>query len=1028
MKKGLSLVLSTAMAVSMFASVAMAETATTTTTTTNAATEAAKVKTSADFKDLSGISAELKTKIDALLAKGIFDGVTEDSFGIDQNMTRAQAAKVLTLIYGIKVDDSVKTSSFSDVKTDDAANGWAIPYIEAAKKAGLVDGVTDTTFVPGQNVTLGQFATMLVKGLGKTVDVTGTPWYKDAVAQAIALKILPEGTDGAKAATRGDLVVGAFGGKAAYDQTQTLTGEAKQAGVTKVEVKFNKAVDDTKAQFDLKRGSTVVNVDAKFADDKKSVVLTVKDGLKLLAGEHTLTVKGLDQEITSKFTTEEEKVTKIDFLNAGDTIAFADKVRVAFKAANQFGEAVSMTAGSFSVFATSGDPIIKKTTDGDLFVELKTNGTGLAQGQSQVSINIYDNNRNITASKVFKVGTAPYISKIETRAPRYSVNEKGLTKIGETAKVSLIEYDQYGNVLVQGSGSVVKPTAHITPNFDQFQDVTIDYNSDGVNEAVVKLKKDAESNSDYTLSIYGGTSTATATIKTVAGKVATKIELVNDGSATFAEGDTDKYVTLVAYDANGEKLSQDDIVQNAKDDRFNINVSGSFLSGPTNDVVGTILDKKNQAIVLAGEHKGKIHIKEVKKGPGYIFASIYSQTGASSNTQQTYNVSSPRVPVTIKVNGDELATKAVAGASTETKLKFYDQNDSEFKKLTDKVPVTENSGTVSYNVYVSTPSNEGFTVTLNDVAITMDGKVFETDEVFDKKIKVVAKNGDTLAAVGKKVEVRVALRKKVGDKIVDDSVRVYSKTVTVIDPKQEKLTYALSAPGDLFQVKEDKTITTAEENEVETAHQHKEVKLTAKDSGGNIVAITAADMIDSVTTTNPTVAEAKQHPENKKIYVMGAKAGTSTLAVTFKNAKGEYEQLTTDVTVKSDAVVVSTITSKATKTVLRSDITKTDGINSLANKLMELKVTDNYGISYNHDAKIDRIDGGQAEVAYDAIKAFDKHLAVRYGISNVNDGATAADITIDQETGKITIDSKVTSFTLTAYAGSKSTQTAVIIK
>ncbi|MBO9604956.1 MAG: S-layer homology domain-containing protein [Paenibacillaceae bacterium] len=175
-------------------------------------------KTSASFQDLQGIDAALKAKIDALLSKGVFEGVSDDSFGIDENTTRAQFAKVLTLIYGVKVDDSVTASSFADVRADDAANGWAIKYIEAAKKAGLIEGMSDTSFAPGDNLTLGQFATALVRGLGEKVDTSGIPWYAYAVKQAIDKKILPDATDGAKLATRADLVVGSFGGQQVYEK------------------------------------------------------------------------------------------------------------------------------------------------------------------------------------------------------------------------------------------------------------------------------------------------------------------------------------------------------------------------------------------------------------------------------------------------------------------------------------------------------------------------------------------------------------------------------------------------------------------------------------------------------------------------------------------------------------------------------------------------------------------------------------------------------------------------------------------
>src|SRR4051794_9100141 len=126
MKKSLSVILSSAMALSMFSSVAFGA-------------------TSADFNDLKDLDAATKAKFDAMISAGIFDGVADKEFGLKDKMNRAQFAKVAALIFGLQVDTSVKTSSFTDVDADDASNGYALPYIEAAYIAGLTDG-----FAPGQ--------------------------------------------------------------------------------------------------------------------------------------------------------------------------------------------------------------------------------------------------------------------------------------------------------------------------------------------------------------------------------------------------------------------------------------------------------------------------------------------------------------------------------------------------------------------------------------------------------------------------------------------------------------------------------------------------------------------------------------------------------------------------------------------------------------------------------------------------------------------------------------------------------------
>ncbi|UJF32984.1 S-layer homology domain-containing protein [Paenibacillus hexagrammi] len=297
MKKTLSLLAASTMAFSFFATSALVGPQ-----GTASAAEAA-VKTSASFTDLQDIDAGLKAKIDAMLEAKIFEGVSEDSFGIHENMTRAQFAKVATLIFGIEVDHTVKVSSFADVHADDPANGWAIPYIEAAKKAGLIDGITDTTFAPGDQVTTGQLDTILLKGLGKKVSMTESPWYADAVKQATGLGIHPAGKAGDTAADRSDLVTSSY---ATNEQIKPTTPETPAAEQTPVSVKSAQAssdnkkitvtldgeVDTTKATLALTKGTASVQTTVAWASDKKSATLTADSALD--AGDYTVTLGGLD--------------------------------------------------------------------------------------------------------------------------------------------------------------------------------------------------------------------------------------------------------------------------------------------------------------------------------------------------------------------------------------------------------------------------------------------------------------------------------------------------------------------------------------------------------------------------------------------------------------------------------------------------------------------------------------------------------------------------------------------------------------
>jgi S-layer homology domain. len=165
----------------------------------------AATKTSADFTDLADLDAATKAKFDALLAAGIFEGDGTSNFGLNDKMNRAQFAKVASIIFGLDVNKDTRTSSFSDVGGDNGTNPWAIPYIEAAKKAGLMEGMADGIFNPAGEVTVSQFATVLVRALGIKPDTSMNPWYSEAIRQAIALGIIPADVDPKKSATRGDL-------------------------------------------------------------------------------------------------------------------------------------------------------------------------------------------------------------------------------------------------------------------------------------------------------------------------------------------------------------------------------------------------------------------------------------------------------------------------------------------------------------------------------------------------------------------------------------------------------------------------------------------------------------------------------------------------------------------------------------------------------------------------------------------------------------------------------------------------------
>ena len=96
----------------------------------------------------------------ACVQAGIINGYSDGTFLPSNNVTRVELAKMIAAAEGLTLDAS--ESSFSDV----ADTHWGLPYIEACVQAGIVNGYTDGTFLPANNVTRAEAAAMIARALG----------------------------------------------------------------------------------------------------------------------------------------------------------------------------------------------------------------------------------------------------------------------------------------------------------------------------------------------------------------------------------------------------------------------------------------------------------------------------------------------------------------------------------------------------------------------------------------------------------------------------------------------------------------------------------------------------------------------------------------------------------------------------------------------------------------------------------------------------------------------------------------------
>lgn len=101
-------------------------------------------------------------EIEVLTSHWITNGMNDEQFKPNHQLTRAEFAKMLVLSQGLNPISPTK-SSFSDVD----ATHWGYEWIEAAKRAGIINGNANGMFLPNAKVTREEMMTMLVRTIEK---------------------------------------------------------------------------------------------------------------------------------------------------------------------------------------------------------------------------------------------------------------------------------------------------------------------------------------------------------------------------------------------------------------------------------------------------------------------------------------------------------------------------------------------------------------------------------------------------------------------------------------------------------------------------------------------------------------------------------------------------------------------------------------------------------------------------------------------------------------------------------------------
>ena len=134
------------------------------------------------FTDTDDLSSVEQDAIYRLYALGILNGYPDGTFGADNQITRAEFAKIACVVAGFgDVSDILANtpSSFTDV----AVGMWYTGYINVAASQGFIHGYPDGSFKPNDPITMAEVVTILMRIAGYNDNLPG-PWPFDYVAEA----------------------------------------------------------------------------------------------------------------------------------------------------------------------------------------------------------------------------------------------------------------------------------------------------------------------------------------------------------------------------------------------------------------------------------------------------------------------------------------------------------------------------------------------------------------------------------------------------------------------------------------------------------------------------------------------------------------------------------------------------------------------------------------------------------------------------------------------------------------------------
>lgn len=128
--------------------------------------------------------------VQSLTELQVLDGYDDGTFKPDALISRAEFAKVISVINGVA---DLQSSDFPEIEFSDVdSNHWAYNYIAHCYDMEIIDGYDDGTFKPDENISLAEAVKICleVTGYGSLVTEQSKNWYEPWIDLAFDKNII----------------------------------------------------------------------------------------------------------------------------------------------------------------------------------------------------------------------------------------------------------------------------------------------------------------------------------------------------------------------------------------------------------------------------------------------------------------------------------------------------------------------------------------------------------------------------------------------------------------------------------------------------------------------------------------------------------------------------------------------------------------------------------------------------------------------------------------------------------------------